>query len=202
MRNLKKNFAEEYFQELNKLLTGLDFKKIEKVTNVLFEAYKKNKQVFILGNGGSASTASHFACDLSKGTLGNVYDDREKRFRAISLTDNMATATAFGNDLSFEDIFYQQLRNLIHKGDVVIGISGSGNSPNVIKAIRYAKKCGAKTIGFLGFKTGGKLEKIVDYEITVQDNHYGRIEDAHLGLAHSISFSLAELKKQKKFKEA
>lgn len=195
MRNLRKNFAEEYFQELNKSLDSLDGEKIQKVIGVIFEAYKKNKQVFILGNGGSASTASHFACDLSKGTLDNVYDDREKRFRAISLTDNVAIATAFSNDLSFEDIFCQQLRNLINKGDVVIGISGSGNSLNVIKAIRYAKKCGAKTIGFLGFKTGGKLRKLVDYEITVQDNHYGRIEDVHLVLAHLISSSLAELKK-------
>ena len=151
-----------------------------------------------MGDGGSASNASHFACDLGKGTLKRVYDGKEKRFRVISLTDNIVTITAFANDLSFEDIFVQQLHNLIDKGDVVIGISGSGNSPNVIKAIRYAQTCGAKTIGFLGFKTGGKLSKLVDYEITVQDNHYGRIEDIHLALGHLITDNLAELKNRKR----
>ena len=102
---------------------------------------------------------------------------------------------ALGNDLSFEDIFVQQLRNLVNKEDVVIGISGSGNSANVIKAIQYAKECGAKTIGFLGFKTGGKLQELVDHEITIQDNHYGRIEDIHLILEHLITNYLFELKK-------
>ena len=193
MNNIK-NFSNEYFSELKKAIDGLDSVKIQKIIEVLFEAFKNNKQVFILGNGGSASNASHFACDLGKGTLKNVYDMQEKRFKVISLTDNVATIMAFGNDLSFEDIFVQQLRNLINPGDIVIGMSGSGNSINVIKAIEYAKVCGAKTIGFLGFGTGGKLAKIVDYEIIVQNNHYGRIEDIHLVLCHLISDSLAALK--------
>lgn len=199
MKNSIKKFSEEYFQQINQLLENLDIEKIEKIVNVLFEAYKKNKQVFILGNGGSSSNASHFACDLTKGTLENAYDDKEKRFRAISLTDNVATITAFGNDLSFEDVFFQQLRNLVSKEDIVIGISGSGNSINVIKAIQYAKKCGAKTIGLLGFKTGGKLKNLVDYEITVQDEHYGRIEGIHLMLCHFITDSLAKLKRKKRY---
>lgn len=201
MNNHIKNFTDEYFQKVNKLLSDLDREKIEKIVNVIFEAYKNDKQVFVLGNGGSAATASHFACDLSKGTLGNVYDDKEKRFRAISLTDNVSIATAFGNDLSFEDIFRQQLRNLVSEGDIVIGISGSGNSANVIKAVQYAKDCGAKTVGLLGFKTGGKLKELVDYEVTVQDDNYPRVEDVHLVLAHLISSTLAELKKQERIKE-
>lgn len=192
-----KNYPQEYFKELEKGIVGLDFAKIQKVIEVVFEAYRNNRQVFILGNGGSASTASHFACDLGKGTLQNVYDMKEKRFKVISLTDNVATLMAYGNDLSFDDVFVQQLNNLINEGDVVIGISGSGNSANVIKAIEYAKQCGAKTIGLLGFKTGGKMGGVVDYEITVADNHYGRIEDIHLALCHMISDSLAILKKQK-----
>lgn len=201
MNNHIKKFTDEYFRQVNKLLDDLDREKIEKIISVIFEAYKNNRQVFILGNGGSAANASHFACDLTKGTLKNVYDDKEKRFRAISLTDNVAIATAFGNDLSFGEIFKQQLRNLVNEGDVVVGISGSGNSENVVNAIEYAKRCGAKTIGFLGFKTGGKLKDMVDYEITVQDDHYGRIEDVHLVLAHLVSSGLAELKKEEKTKE-
>jgi len=192
------NFSKQYFQKIKEIINNLDSKKIQKIVEVLFDAYKNNKQIFVLGNGGSAANSSHFACDLTKGTLENVYDDNESRFRAISLTDNIAIATAFGNDLSFEDIFCQQLRNLVNKGDVVIGISASGNSANVIKAIEYAKKCGAKTIGLLGFRTGGKLRDLVDYEITVQDDHYGRIEDIHLMLAHFIVSSLTELKNRKK----
>lgn len=190
-----KNFSQNYFKEIKKTINSLDLEKIKEIVKVLFETYKNDKKIFIFGDGGSAATASHFACDLSKGTLGRIYDIKEKRFRVISLTDNVATITALGNDLSFGDIFFQQLVNLVSEGDVVIGISGSGNSTNVIKAIHYAKKCGAKTIGFLGFKTGGKLSKLVDYEITVQDNHYGRIEDIHLMLSHLIANSLAELKK-------
>ncbi len=98
MEDFKNEFTKEYFQQVNKSLGSLDFDKIGKIINVLFEAYKKNKQVFIFGNGGSAANASHFACDLTKGTLENVYDEKEKRFRVISLTDNVAIATAFGND--------------------------------------------------------------------------------------------------------
>ncbi len=195
MENLK-NFSKNYFKEVRKAVDKLDLEKIQKITEVIYDAYKNDKQIFIMGNGGSASTASHFACDLSKGTLQRVYDEKEKRFRVISLTDNVATIMALGNDLSFEDVFVQQLKNLVNKDDVVIGISGSGNSANVIKAIEYAKECGAKTIGFLGFKTGGKLHDLVDYEITVQDNHYGRIEDIHLILEHLITNNLAEIKKE------
>lgn len=194
MDNIKE-FSKNYFGELKRIINELDLEKIRKITEVIYQAYRNDKQIFIMGNGGSASTASHFACDLGKGTLKNVYDDNEKRFKVISLTDNVTTLMAFGNDLSFEDVFYQQLRNLISEGDVVIGISASGNSVNVIKAIQYAKKCKATTIGFLGFRTGGKLHDLVDYEITVQDEHYGRSEDIHLISVHLITNYFTELKK-------
>lgn len=108
-----------------------------------------------MGNGGAAANASHFAADLGKGTLGRRYEG-EKRVRVTSLTDNATSLSAYANDLSFEDIFVQQLRNLLNPGDLVIAITGSGNSPNVLEAIEYAKKKGALTIGFLGFKTGGE----------------------------------------------
>lgn len=190
-----KEFSKNYFEQIKNLINQLDLEKIQKIAEKIYDAYKDDKQVFIIGNGGSASTASHFACDLGKGPLRNFNDDQEKRFKVISLTDNAATMIAWGNDLSFEDIFVQQLRNLVNPGDVVIGISASGNSANVIKGIEYAKRRGAKTIGLLGFRTGGKLHDLVDYEITVQDEHYGRSEDIHLIIVHLITNYFAELKK-------
>jgi len=195
-----KEFSKDYFSKLKEAIDKIESEKIQKIVEVLFNAYKNNKQIFIMGNGGSASTASHFACDLSKGTLHRVYDDEEKRFKVISLTDNVAIMTALGNDLSYEDIFSHQLLCLVNKGDIVIGFSGSGNSANIIKALKYAKNCGAVTIGFLGFETGGRAKELVDYEITVQDKHYGRIEDIHLIIEHLIISSLAELKKQEESK--
>jgi len=191
-----KEFSQDYFKKIKEAIDKVDLEKIQKIVEVLFAAYKNNKQIFIMGNGGSASTASHFACDLGKGTLCRVYDEKEKRFRVISLTDNVATIMALGNDLSYEDVFSQQLSNLVNEGDVVIGFSGSGNSKNIIKAIEYAKKQKAITVGFLGFETGGKAKELVDYEITVQEKHYGRIEDIHLMIEHLITSSLAELKRE------
>src|SRR3990167_10943578 len=195
--NLKlnpKEFINGYISELTRCLNLLDKEKIELIIDVLVAAYKKDRKVFILGNGGAASTSSHMACDLGKGTLQRVYDNTERRFRVISLTDNVAIMTAFANDLSFDDIFVQQLRNLVETDDVVIALSGSGNSPNVVKAIEYAKSCGAKTIGILGFKTGGKLGNMVDYSIIVDSNHYGPIEDIQLILNHMIAAWIAKIK--------
>lgn len=189
-----KDFIENYILELIRCLKSLDKTKIELIIDVLVDAYKKDRKVFILGNGGSATTASHMACDLGKGTLQRVYDNTERRFRVISLTDNVALITAFANDLSFDDIFVQQLRNLVETDDVVIAMSGSGNSPNVVKAVEYAKSCGAITIGILGFKTGGKLGNMVDYSIIVDSNHYGPIEDIQLILNHMIAAWIAKIK--------
>ena len=188
------SFIRSYLEELKKSLDELDAQKINEAIQILYHAYKNNKHVFIIGNGGGASTASHMACDLGKGTLARVYDEKEKRFKVMSLTDNVAILTAFGNDVSFDDVFVQQLRNLVQKDDVVVVLSGSGNSINLIKAVRYAIKMGAKTIGFLGFKTGGKLGKIVDCPLLIRSMHYGPCEDVQLVLDHIIVSSLAQLK--------
>ena len=161
---------------------------------MLMEAYHNNRQVFIMGNGGAASNASHMACDLGKGTLTREYDENEPRFRVISLTDNVAIMTAFANDLSYEDVFVQQLRNLVEKDDVVIALSGSGNSINIVKAVEYARKCQARTIGFLGFRTGGKLAKIVDCAIIADSPFYGPSEDLQLILDHIITSWIAKIK--------
>jgi D-sedoheptulose 7-phosphate isomerase len=187
-----KEFAKNYLSNINRAISEIDLDKIQTVAQVIYNAYKNDKQIFIIGNGGSASTASHFACDLGKGTVKD-FSKRQKRFRVFSLTDNVATLMAFGNDLSFDKVFSEQLKNLINAGDLVIGISASGNSPNVVKAIEYAKSVGAKTVGLLGFTTGGKLKRLVDFEITVQDNHYGRSEDIHLIIVHLISNYFTEL---------
>lgn len=188
-------FVKAYIEQLKKEIDTINPEDVKEVVDILFEAWKNDKQVFILGNGGSAATSSHFACDIAKGTLQRVYDDTEKRFRVMSLTDNVAIMTAFGNDLSYDDIFSQQLNHYVKEGDVVIALSGSGNSKNVIKAIELAKKFKAKTIAFLGFD-GGKVKNMADHVVHVKSNHYGRVEDCHDMLHHLVTYYL-----QKKIRE-
>ncbi len=190
-----KPLATQYLEDLKKTIDQLDPLKLQQIADIILKAYQHDKTVFVFGNGGSASTASHLACDWGKGTLDNVYDNKEKRFRVISLTDNVATMTAVGNDLSYDEIFVHQLSSLVRSGDVVVGISASGNSPNVIKAFLYAKEQGATTIGFLGFNTGGKAKRFVDIDVTVQSNSYGIVEDVHLVLNHLLTVCLSFMKK-------
>lgn len=191
----RRKFIRDYIDELKDCLGKLDLEKVDLAIDMLTEAYKNNRKVFIFGNGGSASTASHMACDLGKGTLQRVYDHEERRLRVISLTENVALLTAYANDLSFADIFVQQLRNLVESDDLVIALSGSGNSPNIVKALEYVKKCGAKTIGILGFKDGGKAGRLVDCAINVDSNFYGPIEDIQLVLNHLITAWIARVRR-------
>jgi D-sedoheptulose 7-phosphate isomerase len=185
------DFAKNYIKQLKKGLDNIDLKKVNKIADVLYSAWKSDKQVFIFGNGGSATTASHFACDLGKGTLSNYYKPNQKRFKVTSLTDNVALMLAYSNDLSFDDIFSQQLKNLVKEGDVVIGLTASGNSKNVLKAFKVAQDANAITIGLLGFD-GGKAKDMVDHYIIFEENHYGRVEDFHLILEHLICTFLKE----------
>jgi D-sedoheptulose 7-phosphate isomerase len=177
-----KQFTDGYFTELKKTLEEIPMDKVERIVQMIYEAYFNNKYVFIMGNGGSASTASHFACDLGKGTI----CEGKPRFRVMSLNDNMPLITALSNDFGYDRVFVEQLMNLVNPGDLVISITGSGNSPNVLKAVEYAKKQGAKTIGLIGFG-GGKLQTMVDEHITVSNGNYGQVEDIHLILSHAIS---------------
>ena len=190
------SFIQSYFDEITSSIKLVDIDLINASIQVIMNAYKKSKKIYILGNGGSASIASHMACDLGKGTLNRVYDEKEKRLRVISLTDNTPLITAYSNDLGYDSIFLQQLRNLVDKGDVVIAISGSGNSENVIKAVRYAKRAGAFVIGLSGFLKGGKLSKLSDLSIIVKSNHYGPIEDIHMMIGHIIAAQVASLKRK------
>jgi D-sedoheptulose 7-phosphate isomerase len=172
---------QDYIYVLQQTLDQLPKQLIAEVIGVLQNARMQGNQVFIMGNGGSASTAAHFVCDLAK----NTRRENVPHFRVIGLTDNIAIFSAYANDEGYESVFSQQLANLIRPGDVVIGISASGNSKNVINAVYEAKKHNAITIGFTGFD-GGRLGQIVNINIHVQSNIIEHVEDIHLVLEHMI----------------
>lgn len=169
----------EYCENLNEVLKKVSSERFEELVRLLESAYHGNHQVFAFGNGGSGSTASHFACDLNKGVSYGL----EKRFRVICLNDQLPTLTAYANDVSYEDVFIEGLKNFLLPGDLVIGISGSGNSQNVLKAIEYAQIHGSNTVGLSGF-SGGKLAKLVDTSLLVPTNDMQRAEDVHFILLH------------------
>jgi D-sedoheptulose 7-phosphate isomerase len=170
-----------YLDRLRAALDDLPRDRLSALSDTLMRAYRNNKQVFVVGNGGSSSTASHMAADLAKNTIG----PNMKRFRIVSLNDNAAIVTALANDLGYENIFCEQLSNLIHAGDVLIVVSASGNSPNVLKAIDYARSRSAEVIGLLGFD-GGAAAKLADNALVVRSDHYGVVEDVHLIINHIL----------------
>ena len=177
--------VDDYLKRLVTTLERIDRGEINAVIEALFSAWKWRKQVFILGNGGSAATASHMANDLCKLTA----VDGKPRFKAMSLTDNVSLITAWGNDTHYEQVFAEQLANFIEPGDVVIAISTSGNSPNVLRAMDVAAENGAVRIGFTGLD-GGQLRHKVDHCIFIPDAHEGRQEDGHMILDHVIANTL------------
>lgn len=179
------SFSEGYLTELKDLLNGFPHEQLDRVVACLLKAYQQGRSIFVMGNGGSGATASHFACDINKGTCLEL----EKKFKVICLNDNMPTMLAFSNDLSYEDIFVEQIKNFFQPGDVVIGISGSGNSENVLKAIRYASENGGVTIGLCGYQ-GGELGKLVDVPIIVESNDMQKIEDVHMIIVHMLMQAL------------
>lgn len=179
---------EKYLEDVKITIDQIPVERINEVIGILQNARVNHKQVFIMGNGGSASTASHFVCDLAKNTRKTGWPG----FRAIGLTDNMAIFSAYGNDEGYENVFAQQLNNLLQPGDVVIAISGSGNSPNVIKAVEMANSRGAITVGFTGL-TGGKLKATAQYVIYVPNYKIDQVEDIHLMLEHVICRALMEI---------
>jgi D-sedoheptulose 7-phosphate isomerase len=182
-------FASSYLGYLAEVLKAIDVKEIARFVQTLLDARERGATVFFVGNGGSAATASHFANDLSIGT--NSYD---KPFRAISLTDNQAIITAIGNDFGFDEIFVRQLQVLGRKGDVVVGISASGNSPNLLRAFEYSKLVGIKTVAITAFD-GGKMKQMADDGIHVPTalKEYGPAEDGHMILDHLIGAYLVRL---------
>ncbi|MBA3871289.1 MAG: SIS domain-containing protein [Anaerolineae bacterium] len=170
-----------YFSTVQELLNKVPFAAVDQVVEALISANQAGQTVFICGNGGSASTATHFGCDLAKRPI----VAGQPRYRVIPLTDNNALMTAISNDISYDAVFSEQLIPLVRKGDILIGISGSGNSKNVIKAVEVAKAAGATTIGFSGYD-GGKLAPAVDISVHIPSFNMAMVEDVHLMLEHSI----------------
>jgi D-sedoheptulose 7-phosphate isomerase len=175
-------YAKQYFDELQQVVGILRLDPINQIAEELLKAHASHRTVFLFGNGGSASLASHFACDLGKGTA-NCNGD--KRFRVLALTDNIPTLTAWANDSSYEDIFAEQLRNFVQPKDIAIAISGSGNSKNVLNALQVARDARATTIGVTGFE-GGKMKSLCDICVVVPSDNMQIIEDLHLSMAHAI----------------
>jgi len=177
------DYSKSYFEYLNNVLSGISLNAIDNFVKIILEARERGSSIFFIGNGGSAATASHFANDIAIGSR-----EFDKPFRVISLCDNQAVITAIANDDGFEKIFSQQLRVLLKKQDVVVSISASGNSPNLIHAINTTKKMGAISVGISAFD-GGKMKEIVDFSLHVptEKGEYGPAEDAHMVLDHLVA---------------
>lgn len=190
-----KEAIDNYFDLLKQSVDGLDRNAIISFVDLLLEARKNGNNIYIMGNGGSASTASHFTCDFNKG----LSYKKDVRFKMICLNDNIATMLAYSNDLGYENVFVEQLKNFLKKNDVVIGISGSGNSKNILNAIEYANDLGAKTVGLTGFD-GGKLKDIVDISIHADINNMQVAEDVHMTICHMLYSIMSPILKNKGIK--
>jgi D-sedoheptulose 7-phosphate isomerase len=179
------NSIRDYLLATQEALGRVAEESIAHTVSLLLGAWKRQKHIFILGNGGSASTASHMANDLSKATI----VEGRRRVKAIALTDCVPLMTAWANDSSYDQVFREQLANLLSEGDVVIGISASGNSPNVLNAMEFARRNGAVTIGWTGL-SGGKLRGMADHCVQVPTDDVGMIEGIHLILDHLVAQEL------------
>jgi D-sedoheptulose 7-phosphate isomerase len=168
-------------------LAAIDVKAVEEAVRWFRQARDEDRQIFVCGNGGSAATASHFVTDMVKGASYG----RPVRFRILALTDSVSTLTAYANDVSYDAVFVEQLKNFARPGDLVMGISGSGNSPNVLRAIEYANSIGCRTLALTG-RDGGRLAPLAQLTIHVPEPHMGRIEDAHLVVCHMIAYRFME----------
>ncbi len=186
------DFAKNYLAYLTQVISSLDTTAIGKFVDLVVDAREKGRQIFFIGNGGSAATASHFANDISIGTR-----TTRKPFKAMSLTDNVAILTALGNDEGYEYIFVKQLQNFANPNDVLVAISASGNSPNIIKALEFAKTNKMFIVGLSGFD-GGKLKQMSDLAINVSTpkGEYGPVEDLHMVVDHLVGAYLCRLVKQ------
>jgi D-sedoheptulose 7-phosphate isomerase len=183
-------FPETYKTDLLKTIESIDLAKVNQAIAWFRETRAAGRHIFVCGNGGSASTASHFACDIVKGASFN----RDQRFKILALTDQLPTLTAYANDVSYEAVFVEQLKNFAQPGDLFMGISGSGNSPNVLRAMEYANQAGCRTLALTG-RDGGRLGPMAQLNIQVPVPHMGRIEDAHMIVCHMIGYYFMENEK-------
>ncbi len=182
------SFPAEYKGKLFSALDRIDLDKVDEAIAVLRQARDKARQIFVCGNGGSAATANHFACDIAKGASYG----RRRRFRIMALSESVSTLTAYANDISYDAVFVEQLKNFANPDDVLIAISASGNSPNVIHAVEYARSIGVYTIGLSG-RDGGKLRPLADLSMHVDHSHMGRVEDAHMVICHMIGYHFMDV---------
>lgn len=176
-----------YFDNMKKVIDSIESEQVQSAMGAIMDAYRRNSSIYIFGNGGSASTASHIVCDFNKGISMGL----DNKFNFVCLNDNMATLMAISNDVSYDKIFSIQLEGKLKKGDLVFGISGSGNSKNVIKAVEYAKSCGNEVISLTGYD-GGKLSKLSDYPIHVPIDDMQKAEDSHMMILHAMAQVIAK----------
>ena len=182
-----KKFLSDYIRLQQKTLETIPVDKVSKIVDMFREALRKDQQIFVFGNGGSAANASHFVTDLGKGSSDKTW----RRFRCMSINDNTPWITALGNDYAYDEIFTRQLMNFASKDDIVFLMSVSGNSPNLVKAASWAKENDLRVVALVGGKKG-RLADLGDITIVVDDTHYGRVEDAHMGICHMIAYAFME----------
>ena len=182
-----KQWISDYIKLQNATQAAIPVDGVAQVVEKLREALKADRQIFVFGNGGSAASASHFATDLGKGAS----DKLGKRFRVLSLNDNVPWMTALANDYAYEDVFVGQLQNYGQRGDLALSISVSGNSPNCVKALEWARQNGLQTVALVGAKRG-RMAEIAEHVLVINDTHYGRVEDAHMGILHILCYAFME----------
>lgn len=182
-----KQWIGDYLDAQKAALDSIPPGAVAELAETLRRALREDRQVFVFGNGGSATNASHFATDLGKGAS----DKLDRRFRVISLNDNAGWMTALANDYAYDEVFAGQLRNYARPGDVALGLSVSGNSPNCVKALDWAKHNGLRTVALVGARRG-RMAEIANQVIVINDTHYGRVEDAQMGVCHLLCYAFME----------
>ena len=181
------DYIKDYLSKQQELLKSLPQEQIVQLIDIFKKAWEEERQIFVCGNGGSAANASHFITDLSKAAS----DTMDRRFKGMTLNDNVSWMTALGNDYSYEDIFVGQLKNFAQEGDLVMALSVSGNSPNVVKAMKWANEQKLQTIALVGGKKGA-LSDLASFSIVVEGEHYGRVEDTQMSICHMICYAFIE----------
>jgi D-sedoheptulose 7-phosphate isomerase len=182
-----KQWISEYLTAQKAAHDSIPVDAVARVIELLREVLREDKQVLVFGNGGSAANAAHFMTDLGKGAS----DKTGKRFRVLCLSSDVSWITALGNDYSYEDVFAGQLQNYGRPGDLALGISVSGNSPNCVKALDWARKHGLRTVALVGAKRG-KMAELAEHALVINDTHYGRVEDAQMGICHLLCYAFIE----------
>ena len=184
---MMKQWIADYIKAQKAAHDSIPVETVACLIHMLREALQQERGIFVFGNGGSAANASHFATDLGKGAS----DKAGKRFRVLSLNDNASWLTALANDYAYEEVFARQLQNYARPGDIALSLSVSGNSPNCVKALEWARQHGLRTVAIVGAKRG-RMAEIAEQVIVIDETHYGRVEDAHMGICHLLCYAFME----------